>query len=186
MWTFSVLLALCAGNSLVTGEFHSQRPVTRSFDVFFDLCLNKRFSTLSKRRWFETPWRSLWHHSNVHCATWRCFIHKAPPYRTTHAFYGNSTETISPRSELMLQDICETPDSVTIDKVHKLSQQWNRNFIILTKFSPCTGCTKVFQFSQQRKFNQNNNISFSPHWNLWWYDCETWMFFTAKGSCKCE
>ena len=35
METFSTLLALCAGNSLVTGEFPSQRPVTRSFDVFF-------------------------------------------------------------------------------------------------------------------------------------------------------
>ena len=36
METFSALLALCAGNSPVTGEFPSQRPVTRSFDVFFD------------------------------------------------------------------------------------------------------------------------------------------------------
>ena len=34
----------CVGNSLVTGEFPTQRPVTRSFDVFFDLRLNKRFS----------------------------------------------------------------------------------------------------------------------------------------------
>ena len=34
----------CAGNSLVTGKFPSQRPVTRSFDVFHDLCLNKRLS----------------------------------------------------------------------------------------------------------------------------------------------
>ena len=34
METLSVLLALCAGNSLVTGEFPAQRPVTRSFDVF--------------------------------------------------------------------------------------------------------------------------------------------------------
>ena len=33
METFSVLLALCAGNSPVTGEFPTQRPVTRSFDV---------------------------------------------------------------------------------------------------------------------------------------------------------
>ena len=37
METFSALLALCAGNSPVTGEFPSQRPVTRSFDVFFHL-----------------------------------------------------------------------------------------------------------------------------------------------------
>ena len=28
------LLALCAGNSPVTGEFPAQRPVTQSFDVF--------------------------------------------------------------------------------------------------------------------------------------------------------
>ena len=41
METFSVLLALCAGNSSVTGEFPSPRPVTRSFDVFFDLRLIK-------------------------------------------------------------------------------------------------------------------------------------------------
>ena len=40
-------LAFCAGNSPVTGEFHSQRPVTRSFDVFFDLRLNKRLSKQS-------------------------------------------------------------------------------------------------------------------------------------------
>ena len=41
MKTFSAFLALCVGNSLVTDEFPSQRPVTRSFDVFFDLCLKK-------------------------------------------------------------------------------------------------------------------------------------------------
>ena len=46
------------------GEFPSQRPVTRSFDVFFDLRLNKRLSKQSRRRWFEIPSRSLWHHCN--------------------------------------------------------------------------------------------------------------------------
>ena len=35
METFSALLAICAGNSPVTGEFPTQSPVTRSFDVFF-------------------------------------------------------------------------------------------------------------------------------------------------------
>ena len=49
------------GNSPVTGEFPSQRPVTRSFDIFFDL--SKRLSKQSTRRWFETPSRSLWRHS---------------------------------------------------------------------------------------------------------------------------
>ena len=42
METFSALLAICAGNSRVTGEFPTQRPVAPSFDVFFDLHLNKR------------------------------------------------------------------------------------------------------------------------------------------------
>ena len=44
METFSTLLSFGARNSPVTGEFSSQRPVTRSFDVFFDLGLNKRLS----------------------------------------------------------------------------------------------------------------------------------------------
>ena len=39
MEMFSALLALCAGKSPVTGELPPQRPVTRSFDVFFDLHL---------------------------------------------------------------------------------------------------------------------------------------------------
>ena len=44
METFSALLAICAGNSPVPGEFPAQRPVTRSFDILFDLRLNKRLS----------------------------------------------------------------------------------------------------------------------------------------------
>ena len=35
MEKFSALLALYEGNSVVTDEFPSQRPVTRNFDVFF-------------------------------------------------------------------------------------------------------------------------------------------------------
>ena len=34
----------CPGNSSAIAEFSSHRPVTRSFDVFFDLRLNKRLS----------------------------------------------------------------------------------------------------------------------------------------------
>ena len=41
METFSALLTFCVGNSPVTGEFPSQRPVTRSIDVSFELHLNK-------------------------------------------------------------------------------------------------------------------------------------------------
>ena len=41
METFSALLALCAGNLPVTGDFPSQRPVTQNFDILFNLRLNK-------------------------------------------------------------------------------------------------------------------------------------------------
>ena len=65
MVTFSALLAICAGNSPVTGEFPTQRPVTRCFDVYFDLHPNRRLSKQSSDWWFETPSRPLWCHSNV-------------------------------------------------------------------------------------------------------------------------
>ena len=64
METFSMLLVLFAGNSPVTGEFPSQRPVTQSFDISFDLHLNKRFSKQSWHGWFETPSHSLWRYCN--------------------------------------------------------------------------------------------------------------------------
>ena len=102
METFSALLALCAGNSPVPGEFPSQRPVTRSFDVFFDLRLNKRLSTQSWGWWFETQSRSLWRHCNVlksyiyGSQTWSsmCWLHKlhnlsyedSTTYSTYHCF----------------------------------------------------------------------------------------------------
>ena len=64
METNSALLAICAGNSPVPGEFPAQRPVTRSFDVFFDLRLNKRLSKQPWGWWFETPSCRLWRHCN--------------------------------------------------------------------------------------------------------------------------
>ena len=60
MKTFSALLALCEGNSPVTGEFPTQRSVTRTFNVFFVLRLNNQLSKQSLCWWFETPSRSLW------------------------------------------------------------------------------------------------------------------------------
>ena len=50
-----------------------KRPVTRSFDVFFDLCLNKRLSRQLWGWWFETTSCSLWRHCNVH--TMMCLCH---------------------------------------------------------------------------------------------------------------
>ena len=65
MKTFSALLAICAGNSPVTGAFPAQKSVTRNFDVFFDLRLNKWLSKQSWGWWFETPSRPLWRHCDA-------------------------------------------------------------------------------------------------------------------------
>ena len=65
MEPFFALLAICAGNSQVSCEFPTQRPVTRSFDVFFDLHLNKRLSKQWRGWWFETPSCPLLRHRNV-------------------------------------------------------------------------------------------------------------------------
>ena len=65
METLSALLGICAGNSPVPGELLPQRPVTRSFDIFFDLRLNIRLSKQSWGWWFETLSRTFWRHRNV-------------------------------------------------------------------------------------------------------------------------
>ena len=61
---FRVTGHLC-GEFTGPGEFLAQRPVTRSFDVFFDLRPNKRLSKQPWGWWFETPSWPLWHQCNV-------------------------------------------------------------------------------------------------------------------------
>ena len=62
---FHVTGPLC-GEFTGHGEFPTQRPVMRSFDVFFDLRLNKQLSKQPWGWWFETLSWSLWRHCNVH------------------------------------------------------------------------------------------------------------------------
>ena len=81
METFSALLAFCEGNSPVTGGFPSQRPVTRSFGVFFYLRLNKRLNKPARRLWFETPSRLWWRHRNEWRGTPTYISHLYPHIR---------------------------------------------------------------------------------------------------------
>ena len=60
---FRVTGPLC-GEFTGPGEFPAQRPVTLSFDVFFDLQLNKRLSKQPWGWWFETLSWLLWRHRN--------------------------------------------------------------------------------------------------------------------------
>ena len=70
--TFSALLARCAGNTPVPGDFPAQRPVTRSFDVFFYLHPNKRLSEQRWDWWFETLSHPLWRHRNAELFQKQC------------------------------------------------------------------------------------------------------------------
>ena len=46
-------------------DSHHKGPVTWSFDVFFDVRLNRRLDKQSKCLWFETPSPHFWRHYNV-------------------------------------------------------------------------------------------------------------------------
>ena len=90
----SALLAICAGNSPVTGEFPTQGPVTRSFDVYFDLCLNKRLSKQSWGWWFETPSRPLWRHHNASCYPNQFLLIGNRNFRNKFNWYYNHSRAI--------------------------------------------------------------------------------------------
>ena len=87
MEPFSALQALCAGNSTVTGEFPTQRPVTRSFDVFFDMRPNKRLSKQSLGWWFETSSCSLWRQCNEQGKVWVIWSFSLAPQIRGEAMY---------------------------------------------------------------------------------------------------
>ena len=92
---FRVTGLLC-GEFTGPGEFSTQRQVTRSFDVFFDLRLNKRLSKQPWGWWFETPSWSLRRHCNVitwHKRTYICSMISTVYYRQipniSHTLVGN-------------------------------------------------------------------------------------------------
>ena len=83
METSSALLALCAGNSPVPGEFPAQRPVTQRFDVFFDLRLNKR---LSKNNGEAGDLRRNRAHYDVIVMSW-LKLHCSKTFQVTQIYY---------------------------------------------------------------------------------------------------
>ena len=118
METCSALLALNVGNSPPTGEFPSL--MTRSFDVFFDLRLNKPLSKQSRRRWFQTPSRSIWRHCNVwsritlYCnAWWRLVLRHV----SVQSWWRHQMETFS-----SLLALCAGNSPVPVNSPHK--GQW--------------------------------------------------------------
>ena len=108
------LLALCEGNSPITGEFPSQRPVMHSFDVFFDLHLNKQLSKPPRRRWFEMPSCPLWCHCNaaIKPVLGACVTHSfiiPPASKKLKGGYAGFTLSVCPSDRL---SVCPSVDRI--------------------------------------------------------------------------
>ena len=70
---------------MVSGELPTQRPVAQSFDISFDLRLNKRLSKQSCGWWFETLSLSLWRHSNAQVQPLKHKAFNLMNYTTRHS-----------------------------------------------------------------------------------------------------
>ena len=86
---FRVTGPLC-GEFTGPGEFPTQWPVTRSFDVFFDLRLNKRLSKQTWGWWFETLSIPLWRHHNGSLKLYQIVnnLHQSATQRASRAIWG--------------------------------------------------------------------------------------------------
>ena len=140
---FRVTCHLC-GESPFTGKCFAQRPVTRSFDVFFDLRLNERLSKQSWGWWFETPPHPLWCHSNIELFLWMhmhevvWFLYIVISYWITDSiknydmlnkgFSSNMNNFITSTIYFLLN---VDPDIVQYDiikKVWKIRYEWKHDF----------------------------------------------------------
>ena len=116
----------------------TQRPVTRSVGVFFDLRLNKRLSKQSRSWWFKTQSGSLWRHCNgltkavlkigqgwvitSHCFMWTYLITQALIAMIYAVLVQQApvAETVKrlPRSlwwfHVILQKLCNQPSDILV------------------------------------------------------------------------
>ena len=156
----SVLPVRCAGNSSVADEFPSQRPVTRSFNVLFDLRLDKRLSEQPRRRWFETLSRSIWRHCNMYkvhgCRSWGDWGQTRTMYFTEQGMSGLQFIRACPSGEYATMQC--TPD-ISRSLFHKNSRKtakarpYGRDMVVFHEFEVwpkfylriyCIVCSIVF------------------------------------------
>ena len=90
---FRVTGHLC-GEFTVSGEFPAQRPMTRSFDIFSYLRLNKRLSKQSWGWWFETLSCSLWRQCNVSSHTTQQCCKRRILYFANHNHNANALNVV--------------------------------------------------------------------------------------------
>ena len=138
---FSALLAICAGNSPVTGEFLPQRPVMPSFDNFLDLRLYKRLNKQLRCRWFDTPSCSLWRH----CYDLIVFNHTLQiQYGLSYNFGTENLGHPTNAATLLTETLNYCPSYPYVTLAH-----WGRDkraAIFQTKFSHGFSWMKVYEF----------------------------------------
>ena len=123
------------GNSPVLGEFPTQRPVTRSFDVFFDLHLNKWLSKELWGWWFETPSCPLWRHCSVTLLESQPHLPAANELIKLHcSHYLFRIKTNAELSPLISSQIADFPFPVPLWSLHCPGLVWM--VIISLLFSP--------------------------------------------------
>ena len=147
MEVFCALLAIRAGNSPVIGELPAQRPVARSFYVFFDP--NERWSKQVWGWWFETPSHPLWRHYNENdphtintscLSIWFISVKKYDILIEGSIYYrgGENTITVYQPSVKILYNILTWGHSTTGAKYHMPAltcKYWHGNVVMLTKLS---------------------------------------------------
>ena len=102
-------------------------PVTRSFDVFFDLRLNERLRKQSWGWWFETPSRPLWRHSNDFSRWWQWHIF------ATNNYYGDAN--IAAASLIFSWKlIINIPliNHLNVKQIFWIGEIWNKSPLIVT------------------------------------------------------
>ena len=152
METFSALLAIWVGNSPVPGEFPTQRPVTRSFDVFFDLRLNKRLGKQWWGWWFKTLSRPLWRHRN---GDWTHII--------SYIFWIDIWENIVELYFLLIPNECKWTS------IYKLLTHWGRDKMdafFQATFSNGFSWMKMYEFRKIFHWSLflGVQLAISQHW----------------------
>ena len=170
METISALPVICVRNSTVTGDFPAQRPVTRNFDVFFDLRLNKRFSKQSWGWWFETPSRPLWRHSNADFAK-LIFDDQMTSFGT---LYEIETDLVA--------DLCFCLKiNLTVKCLPSVSN-------VYKPYSPMENRQSLRWASAWQLISIRNNAvtwkRFQYHWFLKWGILYNWALFKINSCCK--
>ena len=188
-----MLLALCAGNSLVTGEFPPQRPVTWSFDVFFDLHLNKQLSKQLWGWWFEMQACSLWRH----CLFF--LIHQALPSLTRSNLVDEEEEddqsllvrdyfpleriSVSCCVSFILSELCVSINHVFCDFLPLSPPGW-RGIVITVRAGGCQTCGTHISVTAWRIFSIQSSVELSRPVGVHCHDhmpiCPIWACPWAK------